>query len=261
VSETDTARQQHDTDGSALIDVLDDVMSSGAVRALASALGIDVAAAKRLTGAVVPSLVERLQANASSGGADTLAAAVRSDHDGSLLDRVVPFLGGGFRGGPGMAILGHVFGDELDGAVATVADTTGLPPSVVRLGFNALAPVVLGAITKAAIGAVSAVVVIKLLDVAVDAFRSGRAQRFVGRMNARFDDDGDGNALDDVGRDAVKGVQTAGGAAVRAAGRVQRNEHVRATVTKAASGAKQLASAGARGAVSGGRKLFKKLWG
>jgi hypothetical protein len=248
------------TDETTLIDVLANALSSGALKALAGSLDLDAADVQKLVQAVVPVLVERLQANASSGGAEGLASALRDDHDGSVVDAVVPFLSGGFRGGPGVAILGHVFGDELDDAVANVATTTGLPPTAVRLGFNALAPLVLGAITKVAIGAVTAVVVVKLLDIAVDNIRSGRAQRLLGRLNDRLDADNDGNAADDVARTAARGAKAAGSGFLDIAGRVRDNQRVRSIAAKAAASTPKLAVSGAKAAASTGKKLLKRLW-
>jgi Bacterial protein of unknown function (DUF937) len=243
-----------------LVGVISDALSSTALSSLATSLGLDIGDVGRLVQAVVPVLLERLSSNAAGGGADALTSAVRDDHDGSVLDSIVPFLGGGFKSGPGTAILGHVFGDELDGAVNDVAQRTGLPPAAVRLGFNALAPVVLGAVAKAALGVVTVVVVVKLLDVAVDSIRSGQAQRLLGRLNDRLDVDNDGNALDDVGRGAVSGTKRVAAAVSQTAGRISRNENVRAGVAKTAKVASQVATSGAKAAASTGKKLLKKLW-
>lgn len=186
-----------------LLDLLGNALDDKAVAALGRSLGIDAGDAAKLVSAALPVLIEQLGANAKSGDAGNIASAVTNDHDGSVLSNAVGFLGGGFSSGPGAAILNHVFGDQIDTALVTVSTATGLPAPVVRLGFTALAPMVMGAITQAAIGAVTAVVVIKLLDVAVDQVRSGRAQAMLGRVNSSLDDDGDGNALNDVGRGAV----------------------------------------------------------
>lgn len=216
-----------------ILDVLGDALDDKAVAALGRSLGIDTGDAAKLVAAVLPVLIEQLGSNAKRGDADALTAAVAKDHDGGLLDDAAGFLGGRFSGGPGMAILNHVFGDQLDASVSKVAASTGLPSPVVRLGFSALAPLVLGAITKAAIGAVTVVIVVKLLDVAVDQVRSGRAQELVGRLNRRFDDDGDGNALDDVGRDALGTSKRVGSSLVGATKRVARSKRTKKVASKA----------------------------
>lgn len=236
-----------------ILDVLGDALDDRAVAALGRSLGIDAGDAAKLVGAALPVLIEQLGNNAKSGDADALAAAVAKDHDGGLLDDAVGFLGGRFTGGPGMSILNHVFGDQLDASVSKVAASTGIPSPVVRLGFSALAPMVLGAITKAAIGAVTVVVVVKLLDVAVDQVRSGRAQPLVGQLNRRFDDDGDGNALDDVGRDALGTTKKVGSTLVGGATRVARSKRTK----KAAAKAVDLGGS----AVKAGGKAVKKRFG
>jgi hypothetical protein len=66
-------------------------------------------------------------------------------------------------------------------------------------------------------------------------------QRVIGGLNDRLDDDRDGNALDDVGRDAV-GVAKRGGAAVaKAAKQVTANPKVRETAGKAVTASKEVA--------------------
>ncbi len=215
-----------------VLDLLSDALDAKGIAALASALGIDGDQAATLVKVALPVLLERLGENARSGGAEQIASAAAEDHDGSVLDVAAGFLGGGFKQGPGMAILQHVFGDQLDSSIATVAGTTGLPPSVVRLGFSALAPLVMGALTKAAIGAVTAVVVIKLLDVAVDQFRSGRVQRFVGNVNDSLDDDADGSAVDDVGRSAAGAAKKAGATVVSVSKSVARSPRTKAVADK-----------------------------
>ncbi|MEZ5379249.1 MAG: DUF937 domain-containing protein [Acidimicrobiales bacterium] len=239
-----------------LLDVLGGALDDRAVSALASSLGIDADDAGKLVAAALPVLIERLGANAKSGDAGNIASAVAKDHDGALLANAAGFLGGGFKGGPGVAILNHVFGDQIDDALVTVSTATGLPTPVVRLGFTALAPMVLGAITQAAIGAVTAVVVIKLLDVAVDQVRSGRAQALIGRVNASLDDDGDGNALDDVGRSAVDVTKKVGVGLATTTAKVARSDR---TKSAAKTGAKVAIKGGTVLAKTGGKLLKKGL--
>lgn len=249
-----------------LLDTISDALTPKVVQTLAGQLGIDRGDVQKLIGAAMPLLLERLQQNAKSGDADNIASALQKDHDGSLLDDVAGFAAS-FRGGPGTAILSHVFGDQLDGAVAQVVETTGLPQGVVRLGFSALAPVAMAAMTKAALGAVTAVVVVKLLDVAVDGVRSGKAQKLLGSVNRRFDDDRDGNALDDVGRDALAAAKKGGFFAAGAARRLARSKRLRSGAGRGAKAAKKTGTKAAKaaakklGSTSVGKKLGKKLGG
>lgn len=235
-----------------MLDVLLDAIDDKAVAALGRAVDLDAGSVAAVVREALPMIVERLQSNADGGDAEAIAAAT-ADHDGSVLADAVGFLGGGFRGGPGMGILGHVFGDQLDGAVASVAGTTGVPEPVVGLVFQALAPMAMAAITKAVIGAVTAGAVVALLGVAVSQIRSGRVQRALGRLNARLDDDGDGNAADDIARDAARTAKRVGGALTDGVGRVARSQRTKKALDAGRTGAGKAAKK------IGGR--LKKLWG
>ena len=223
-----------------MLDVLLDAIDDKAVAALGRAVDLDPGQVAAVVREALPVIVERLQSNASGGDADGIAAAA-ADHDGAVLTDAVGFLGGGFRSGPGMGILGHVFGDQLDTAVASVAATTGVPQPVVGLVFQALAPMAMAAITKAVIGAVTAGAVVALLGVAVAQIRSGRLQRALGRLNDRFDDDGDGNAVDDIARDAGRTAQRLGGAVGSGIGRVARSKRTKKAVDAGRTGARKAA--------------------
>lgn len=225
-----------------VLDLLDAALSPKAVGALAGQLGLDAGDAAKVIAAVLPELVERLGRNAQAGDAEAIATAATKDHDGSLLDDAVGFLGGRFTGGAGAGILGHVFGDQLDAVTAKVAGSTGVPAPVVGLAFRALAPLVMAALTKAAIGAVTAVVVVKLLDVAVDQIRSGKVQRWLGGVNDRFDTDNDGSAADDVGRRAMGATKSVFGKLRSLGKRVATDPRVKRGAAKGGKAATKAAS-------------------
>ncbi|MEZ5219372.1 MAG: DUF937 domain-containing protein [Ilumatobacteraceae bacterium] len=234
-----------------VLELLTDALSPRATRALADSLGLDEATTAELTAQIVPALIEQLRDNAGGGGAEALAGAVASDHDGSVLSSSVGFLGGGFRSGPGAGILDHVFGDQLDGVTDRLSSATGVPTPVVQLAMRALAPLVLGALAKAAIGAITAVVVVKALDLAMDQIRSGNVQRWASSLNRRLDADGDGSAADDVGRGVVRGVRTGAGAVFVAGRRVASSTAVR----RSGKAAAKTAAVAAKGAAKGATKL------
>ncbi len=212
-------------------DVLQQSLTPRAIGSLGRSLGVSSSDTRRLVGAAMPVILERLDQNARRGGATGIARAVIRDHDVSRVDTTAAFLAGGFRKGPSLAILGHIFGDELDSAIASVAKRSRLSPTVVKLGFAALAPLAMGAVTKAAVGVVSAVAGVKLLEVATDQVRSGRAQRTAGRMHRFLDTDDDGKVLDDLGQATVRGLRR-GGRRVAATARFMardRSEHHKAS--------------------------------
>jgi hypothetical protein len=247
-----------------VLDLLGDALTPDALTALAKQLGIGPDDVVKLVKAVLPELLHRLQTNADGGDAANIAAAVAADHDGGVLDTATSFLGGGFLSGAGAGILDHVFGNELDQSVQQVSTTTHLPPAVVQTAMKALAPMVMGALAKAAIGAITGAGVIALLAVAVQGVRSGKVQRLLGGVNARLDDDHDGNALDDVGRDALGAAKKGGKAVASAATKVAENDKVKAAAAKASSTAKEVAGKAkdaAGKAASSAKKKLKKLFG
>lgn len=240
-----------------LLDALGGALTPQALLALAKQLGLGLDDVTRLVKAILPVMLERLQANAAAGDSAAIAAAVDADHDGSVLDDAVGFLGGGFLRSSGGGILGHVFGDQLDSTAKQISTQTHLPEGAVRMAMTALAPMAMGAIAKVAIGAVTAAGVAAVLALAVQGVRSGKVQRVIGDLNDRLDDDRDGNALDDVGRDAVGAAKRGGAAVVGAAKKVTSNPKVRETASKAAATTKELAGKVRNGA----KKRLKKLFG
>ncbi len=236
-----------------LLDALGGALTPQALLALAKQLGLGLDDVVRLVKAILPALVEQLQHNAASGDSQGIASAVHDDHDGTVLDDAVGFLGGGFRGSSGAGILGHVFGDRLDATAQTISDETHLPEAAVRTAMDALAPLAMGAIAKVALGAVTAAGVAAVLAIAVQGVRSGKVQRVIGDANRRLDDDHDGNALDDVGRSAVATAKQGGAAVADAAKKVVDDPRVREQAAKA----KGLAGKAAAGA----KKKLKGLFG
>ena len=130
---------------------MDDLMQSiaaqldgGAMTQLSSQLGTDSRSTQNAVQAALPLLLGALAKNsASSGGADALAGALDRDHDGSILDDLGGFLGGG-AGTDGAAILGHVLGTRQPTVQAGIGKATGLGSDQIGQLLQMLAPIVLG---------------------------------------------------------------------------------------------------------------------
>ncbi len=243
-----------------VLDLLGKALTSDALKALAKQLDLGMDDVVRLVKAVLPALLQQLDDNARSGDSKNIAAAVNKDHDGAVLDNAVGFLGGGFLGGSGTGILNHVFGNQLDATAARISEQTKLPQSAVRMAMTALAPMAMGALGHVALGAITAAGVAALLAAAVHGVRSGKVQRLIGNVNDRFDDDRDGNAIDDVGRDAMRAAKKGGAAVAGAARSVANNGKVRATASKAATKTKEVAAKATSSAKKKLKKLFSR-WG
>ena len=121
---------------------------------LAARLGASREEVERATEFALPALLQGMNANAhrSQDEAASLLGALIKDHDGSVLDaddvvdRVNP--------DEGRKIVGHVFGDQMDGVVNRLGARTG-GSSLMENLLPMLAPVVMAWLSKKLGGAVS----------------------------------------------------------------------------------------------------------
>ena len=180
-----------------LFDALGPVLAESNVSQVASALGIDERQAASALQVALPALVTALQRNAASqDGLTGLTRALDQNHDGSVLDDVVGFLAGG-GASDGDAVLGHVLGDRRDQVARSVGRSTGLDTTSVIKLLSLVAPLVLGALSRARAsrpGDVS--------DVLNDA--TSHIQRkspdLMSTLGSLLDADHDGSAADDLVR-------------------------------------------------------------
>jgi hypothetical protein len=184
---------------------MDDLMQSlvaqlsGAPMAqLSNQLGADSSTTENAVQAALPMLLGALAKNsASSGGADALAGALDRDHDGSILDDIGGFLGGG-AGSDGAAILGHILGNREPAVEAGIGQATGLQSNQTAKLLQMLAPIVLGYLgqQKRQQG-MSSGMLGELLGT-----QSSRAQAqnpALGALAALLDKDDDGSIVDELG--------------------------------------------------------------
>ncbi len=184
---------------------MDDLMQSiaaqldgGALTQLSSQLGTDSRSTQNAVQAALPLLLGALAKNsASSGGADALASALDRDHDGSILDDLGGFLGGG-ASTDGAAILGHVLGAREPTVEAGIGKATGLGSDKIAQLLQMLAPIVLGYLgrQKRQQG-LSSDMLGELLGT-----QSARAQAqspALGALASLLDRDDDGTIVDDLG--------------------------------------------------------------
>ena len=134
---------------SGLADILQSALGGDALSKIAGQLGTDEAGAQKAVGAALPKIIGRMKENADDpAGAAALANAVNKDHDGSLLDNVGGFLGGGQSSGTGAQIMGKVFGGDQSQAQAAVADEAGISHDQAGNLMGMLGPLVMGALGK-----------------------------------------------------------------------------------------------------------------
>jgi hypothetical protein len=135
---------------SSILDVLSTHLDDSTVSQIGRMIGADPRTTERAISGALPVLIGALSRNASSPqGLQALGAAVNRGHDGSLLDSLGGFLGGGANLGMGEAILGHILGGKQDRTTQGLSRATGLDAASVMKLLAILAPIVMAALGKA----------------------------------------------------------------------------------------------------------------
>ena len=130
-------------------DLLNQTIGSGEVEQMSRVIDADPQQTSSAISAALPLLLGGLSRNAASGdGASSLLGALDRDHDGSVLDDLMGYLGqGGSVQGDG--ILSHVFGNGRSVVEQGVSQASGLDMSKVAQLLPLLAPIVMGALGRA----------------------------------------------------------------------------------------------------------------
>lgn len=173
-------------------------ISGDHLRAISQTIGADAPSTKRAIDAAVPMLVSALANNASQPtGAQKLERALQKDHDGSLLDNL-----GGFLSNPAMVngagILAHVLGGKQTKVESGLAGATGLGASQIGKLLPLLAPIVMAALGKVRSGGLDSGGLAGMLQQQKSA--AGQQGGLLGALTGMLDADGDGSAIDDIGK-------------------------------------------------------------
>ncbi len=186
-------------DSSDLLGSLMSQLGGGGVDQIARSVGVSGGDVTNVLAGALPAMMAGLNRNAaSSGGANALLGALDRDHDGSVLDDVMGFLGGGGNISEGAGILGHIFGGREANIEQAVSKSSGVDMGSVTKIMAMVAPLLMGSLGKAksqqgldASGLAAALgqqeqVARKVSPSAVDMFSS------------LLDSDGDGSSMDDI---------------------------------------------------------------
>lgn len=182
-----------------VLDLLTQQLDDQAIQAMGSQLGVDSQTTSKAVSAALPMLVGALANNTSnSGGAQALLSALDRDHDGSVLDDVVGFLGQSQSGGLGGGILKHVLGGRQGGAEQAIGKISGMNAGQSSQLLSMLAPLVMGALAKQKqSGGMDAGALAGML--AGDRSRvEGSGSQAGSLLQSVIDRDGDGNIADDI---------------------------------------------------------------
>ncbi len=188
---------------SSILDSLTSQIGGTELGQLANILGVNQHQTQSAVPAAVGALLGALGGNAARrDGADSLHRALGKDHDGSLLDNLGGFLGGG-QTGIGEAILGHVLGGRQATVENELSKSTGLDSRSIAKLLTMLAPMVLAYLGKQQRQ--------KGLDSGGLAELLGRERQQLrqqppanlGILGALLDQDGDGDVKDDLAKAGV----------------------------------------------------------
>ncbi len=183
-----------------VLDLVTQALGSSGTRQIGQQLGLDNDATANAISSALPVLMGALARNtSSSGGESALAGALDRDHDGSILDNLGGFLGGGGAQSVGEGILRHVLGGRQPQVQQGLGQATGLDAGKMGALLSMLAPVVMGALGKARRGQGGAGGLGAML---------GQEQRRMerrdpglgGMLGGLLDADGDGSVADDLAK-------------------------------------------------------------
>ena len=125
---------------SALDELMNSLQGSGGIGQMSRSTGLGESDVTQLLSGALPALLAGLSRNAaSSDGAAGLLAALDRDHDGSIMDDVVGYLGGGGATTGGAGILQHIFGGRQGQVESALSRSTGVDQSSVS-NILAMAP-------------------------------------------------------------------------------------------------------------------------
>ena len=129
--------------------ILDSLMgslqSSGSLGQMSQSTGMNESDVTKVLSGALPILMNGLTRNASSAeGASGLLAALDRDHDGSVMDDLAGFIGGGGADATGAGILRHTFGDRQGQVENALSRSSGVDTAAVGKILAMAAPLVLG---------------------------------------------------------------------------------------------------------------------
>lgn len=186
-----------------LQDLLGQEKGNQAVDQLSQNLGSNHSAVNTAIQMALPMILSGLARKAAEPqGAESLNKAIEQDHDGSLLDNLSGYLGGGVQPTEttpqtnGAGILGHIFGDNQTNAAQKVSEQSGMDLGQVTQLLITLAPIVMGFLGKQKQSQ-------NLDSGGLSNWLGGEQQKIEqapqgGFLSGIFDRDKDGSAMDDI---------------------------------------------------------------
>jgi len=187
------------TDSSDLLGSLIGQLGDGGISEIARSVGLDSADVTSVLSGAVPAMMAGLTRNSATGdGAAGLAGALDRDHDGSILDDVMGYLGGGGNLVDGTGILGHVLGGRQSSVESAISSSSGVDIASVGKIMAMVAPLIMGALGRAKRQqGFDASGLAEMLDQQERVARQASPSA-VDLFSRMLDSDGDGDPMDDI---------------------------------------------------------------
>lgn len=186
-------------DASDLLGSLMGQLGSGGIEQIGRSVGLDSSDVSKVLAGAMPAILTGLTRNSSSpSGAEGLLGALDRDHDGSVLDDVMGYLGGGGDLTSGEGILGHVLGGRQSNVERAISNSSGVDMAKVGQILAMVAPLLMGVLGKAKRQ--------QNLDASGLAAALGQQEQAarqvspsaVDMFSRMLDSDGDGDPMDDI---------------------------------------------------------------
>ena len=188
----------------ALTEMITRQLAGSAMSRISGKIGADHGTTSKAVALAIPLLISALARNSSTpAGAQALNQAVANDHDGSILDNLMGFLGNS-GSADGAGILGHILGDRRSDVETGLAQSTGLEPSAAGQLLETVAPLVMGALGKTQ--QQQGLDASGLSDFLGSQHQQAQntAPDLMGMLSGFLDSNKDGSVMDDVSRIAGK---------------------------------------------------------
>ncbi|MEA1786372.1 DUF937 domain-containing protein [Arenibacter sp. GZD96] len=186
---------------SGLLDLLNSPIGKQLISGVAGQTGQPESKTADALSLAMPLLLGAMKKNASTpqGAQGLMGALSSSKHDGSILNELGSFFGGGVDESAindGAGILGHVFGNKQPQVENALSQKTGLDANAIAQMLKIAAPIVMGYLGKQT--AQSNVSDANGLNGLLGGLLGGQPKESQSLIMTLLDADGDGSVLDDV---------------------------------------------------------------
>jgi hypothetical protein len=179
-----------------LIGMIASQLGGPAIGQIAQQIGSDSGATQSAINMALPMMLSAMGNHAADGsGADELHQAAQN-HDHSIIDDVMGFLGNSAGGGMGNAILGQFLGGNGNAIANVIGQQSGIGPGSAMQLLGILAPIVMGALGRSSqTNGLDAGGMAQMLGAAAG---SSGGNDLLGMATKMLDQDGDGNVMEDI---------------------------------------------------------------